>query len=222
MWCMTIWVTAGINGCMGLLNSSIVLPCKTVYILQPIWSALGVNLDCFLSLQWRHNGRDSVSNQQPHDCLLKRLFRRRSKKTSKLRVTGLCAGNSPGNSPHKWPVTRKMFLFDDVIMFFYLSPLGDMLESRQDHASNAENVSIWWRHHVLLPLSFRGYAWIPARSRGIKGGERKCCVYFAGVCLHGKTQIGAGWHNRHSRWCHPPPDVRCRGVMYRASPEGTL
>ena len=22
----------------------------------------------------------------------------------------------PGNSPHKWPVTRKMFPFDDVIM----------------------------------------------------------------------------------------------------------
>ena len=40
------------------------------------------------------------------------------KKTSKLRVTGLCAGNSPGpvNSPHKGPVTRKMFPFDDVIM----------------------------------------------------------------------------------------------------------
>ena len=32
------------------------------------------------SLQWRHNGRDSVSNHQPHDCLLNRLFRHRSKK----------------------------------------------------------------------------------------------------------------------------------------------
>ena len=48
------------------------------------------------SLHWRHNGRDSVSNHQPYDCLLNRLFRRRSKKTSKLRVTGLCEGNSPG------------------------------------------------------------------------------------------------------------------------------
>ena len=47
------------------------------------------------SLRWRHNGRDSVSNHQPHHCLLNRLFRRRSKKTSKLRVTGLCVGNSP-------------------------------------------------------------------------------------------------------------------------------
>ena len=46
-------------------------------------------------LQWRHNGPDGISNHQPHDCLLNCLCRRRSKKTSKLRVTGLCAGNSP-------------------------------------------------------------------------------------------------------------------------------
>ena len=30
-------------------------------------------------LRWRHNGRDCVSNHQPYDCLLHRLFRRRSK-----------------------------------------------------------------------------------------------------------------------------------------------
>ena len=74
------------------------------------------------SLHWRHNDNDGVSNHQPHHCLLNRLFRRRSQKTSKLRVTGLCAGNSPGpvNSPHKGPVTRKMFPFDDVIMLWYL------------------------------------------------------------------------------------------------------
>ena len=70
------------------------------------------------TLECHHNGRDSVSNHQPHDCLLNRLLRCRSKKTSKLRVTGLCSGNSPGpvNSPHKRLVTRKVFPFDDVIM----------------------------------------------------------------------------------------------------------
>ena len=70
------------------------------------------------TLRWRHNDQDGVSNHQPHGCLLNRLFRRRSNKKSKLRVTGLCVGNSPGpvNSPHKGPVTRKMFPFDDVIM----------------------------------------------------------------------------------------------------------
>ena len=71
-----------------------------------------------LTLRWRHDERDGVSNHQPHHCLLNRLFGRRSKKTSKLRVTGLCAGNSP--------VT------------------GEFLAQR---SSNAENVSIWWRHH---------------------------------------------------------------------------
>ena len=70
------------------------------------------------SFHWRDNEHDGVSNHQPHGCLLNRLFRRRSQKTSKLRVTGLCVGNSlgPVNSPHKGPVTRKMFPFDDVIM----------------------------------------------------------------------------------------------------------
>ena len=40
------------------------------------------------------------------------------RKHQKLCVTGLCAGNSlgPVNSPHKGPVTRKMFPLDDVIM----------------------------------------------------------------------------------------------------------
>ena len=75
------------------------------------------------TLQWCHNGRDSVSNHQPHHCLLNRLFGCRSKKTSKLRVTGLCAGNSPGTGEFPTQV-----------------------------ASTAENVSIWWRHHHLLQV----------------------------------------------------------------------
>ena len=71
-------------------------------------------------LQWCQNECDGISNHHPHDCLLKLLFKRRSKKTSKLHVTGLCDGNSP--------VTR---------------------EFPAQRASNTENVSIWWRHHAL-------------------------------------------------------------------------
>ena len=71
-----------------------------------------------ISLHWRHNDHDGISNHQPDGC----LFRLRSKKASKLHVTGLCAGNSPGpvNSPHKWPVTWKMFPFDDVIVWILI------------------------------------------------------------------------------------------------------
>ena len=70
------------------------------------------------TLRWRHNDHSGVSNHQPRGCLLNRLFRRKSKKTSKLRVTGLRAGNSPGTGefPAQMPVTRKMLPFDDVIM----------------------------------------------------------------------------------------------------------
>ena len=74
------------------------------------------------SLEWRHNGRDGVSNHQPRYWLLNRLFRRRSKKTSKLRVTGLCAGNSPvtGKFPAQRASNAEMFPFDHVIMYYSL------------------------------------------------------------------------------------------------------
>ena len=70
------------------------------------------------TLQWRNNGRNGISNHQPRDCLLSSLYRHRSKKISKQRVTGRYAGNSP--------VTD---------------------EFPAQMASNTENVSIWWRHH---------------------------------------------------------------------------
>ena len=50
-----------------------------------------------LPLQWRHNERDDVSNHQSHDCLHNRLFKRRSKKTSTLRVTDPLWGEFTGD-----------------------------------------------------------------------------------------------------------------------------
>ena len=78
------------------------------------------------TLQWHHIERGGVLKRPPHDCLLKQLFRRRSKKTSKFRVTGLCEGNSPG--------------------------IGEFPAQR---ASNAENVSIWWRQRYLIEVDSR-------------------------------------------------------------------
>ena len=106
---------------LGYSGFFVLWPCTQPFMAFYEWVAHHLfTSDCgyIITLWWRHNDHDSVSNHQPHECLLNRLFRRRSKKTSKLRVTGLCVGNSPGpvNSPHKGPVTRKMFPFDDVIM----------------------------------------------------------------------------------------------------------
>ena len=71
---------------------------------------------CITPFQWRHNKRYGVLIHQPHDCLLNRLFRRRSKKTSMPRVPGFGEENSPASPPHKWPVTQKIFPFHDIIM----------------------------------------------------------------------------------------------------------
>ena len=98
--------------CIYISNKWIVLNISILFFL-PITSKV-----FFTTLQWRHNELDGVSNHQPHDCLLNHLFRRRSKKTSKLRVTGLCVENSPVTSEFPAQV-----------------------------ASNAENFSIGWRHH---------------------------------------------------------------------------
>ena len=76
-------------------------------------------------VQWLHNERDGVSNHRRINCLPNPLSRCRSKKTSKLLVTGLCEGNSPVTG--EFPAQR---------------------------ASNAENVSIWWRHHALQFWSY--------------------------------------------------------------------
>ena len=76
--------------------------------------------DVYKTLQWRHNEREGISNHQPYDCLLNCLFKAEIKETSKLRVTCLCEGNSPGTG-----------------------------EFPSQKASNAEYVSIWWRHHEI-------------------------------------------------------------------------
>ena len=57
--------------------------------------------------------------------------RRRSKKTSKFSVTGLCVGNSPVTD--EFPTQR---------------------------ASNAENVSIWWRHHAPYRFRQHNFVWL--------------------------------------------------------------
>ena len=100
--------------CAGYIESQVCIGHTMLALDIQVWMRrAGINS------QWRHNGRNSVSNHQHRECLLSRLIWRRSKKKSKLCVTGLCAGNSP--VPGVFPAQR---------------------------ATNAENGSIWWRHHV--------------------------------------------------------------------------
>ena len=101
-----------------ILLASLLLTTTSECVPGQTWQGLASHQSSAQELQWRHNGWDSVSNHQPHHTILNRWFRRRSNKTSKPRVTGLCAGNLRGTG-----------------------------EFSAQMASNAENISIWWCHH---------------------------------------------------------------------------
>ena len=90
--------------------------------------AVGDNVGDGCSLQWHHHELYGVSDHQSHDCLFNCLFKRKSKKTPKLCVIALCARNSP--------VT------------------GELPTQK---ASNAENVSIWWRHHIVTATKVNSF-----------------------------------------------------------------
>ena len=99
-----------------------------------------------IALQWRHHEHDGVSNRQPHDCLLNRLFRRRSMKTSKLRVTSLCAGNSPvtGEFPAERANNADNVSFDNVIMSsppFYT--IWSLYHMAREHGSSVKTNCKW-------------------------------------------------------------------------------
>ena len=115
-WCFDVCIIHGktLHEKRGLITISLVF--WSFFLSSPTYAPLTIHNP----LIWRYNGRDGVSNHQPHECLLNRLFRRTSKRASKLRVTGLCARNSPGTG-----------------------------EFPAQMASNADNGSIWWRHHAI-------------------------------------------------------------------------
>ena len=160
-------------------------------------------------LQWRHNEPDSVPNHQPYGCLFNCLFKRRSKKTPKLRVTGLCAGNSPGTG-----------------------------EFPAQMASNAEDVSIWWRHHAHVlwdgipdsvamgsivrfprrqsnnlqwywlnwPVSYQPHP-CKTQCKTCTGMEksslwRKCCHWLFGSCQNHNLGCKHWWWFFSSQWQH--------------------
>ena len=108
------------------------------------------------SLQWRHNERDEISNQQPHDCLLNHLFRRRSKKTP--RHWPFCVGNSPvtGEFPAQRASNAGFFPFDDVII------------SQSDSISNIKN---WMFFHIKYTVHLKTIIFCVRNALVILTGE---------------------------------------------------
>ena len=136
----SIWIQ---SGCLCTNRSKIVPPEGT------LWTWTCAQRADAASSQWRRNERDDVSNHQSHNCLLNHLFRRSSKKTSNSASLAFVRGmhRSPVNFPHKRPVTRKMFPFDDAMMCYKKLHLKigslDWIKSCSD-----TKMSLWRRFHI--------------------------------------------------------------------------
>ena len=75
-----------------------------------------------MPLLWRHNGRGSVSNDQPASVYSTVHSGADQRKHRSSASVAFVRGSPrwPVNFPHKWPVTRKMFSFDDDTMLYEL------------------------------------------------------------------------------------------------------
>ena len=70
----------------------------------------------FAPLRWLHNERDGVSNHQPHDCLLNRLFKEPIKENIKAPRHWPLWGNSPATGGPQRASNAEKRPLDDVIM----------------------------------------------------------------------------------------------------------
>ena len=110
---------SGNDGTEEIGSVTLILDCRLASKRNKAWTMrmiLGIYSG---SLLWCHNGRDGVSNHQPRDCLLYLHSGADQRKHQSSASLAFLRGihRWPVNSPHKWPVTRKMFLIDDVIMW---------------------------------------------------------------------------------------------------------
>ena len=112
--------------CIARSSAAMFMQDKLVNFFLEWWFKLSVtSLSWWMcSLQWRHNERDGVSNHRRPDCLLNRLHKHRLKNIK---------------APRHWPLWGEQ-------------PVTGGFPTQR--ASNAENVSIWWCHHVKLKCIF--------------------------------------------------------------------
>ena len=93
-----------------------------------------------ITLYWRHNERHGVPNHRRLDYLLKRLLKRRSKETWKLRVTGHCEGNPPVSTSNT-----------ENVSFWW---------SHHELQSNLTNFNTVWRPSWYLVIATHLKTWV--------------------------------------------------------------
>ena len=99
---------------------------------------------------------NKLSNHQPRNCSITGLFRHKSKKTSKLCVTGLCTGNKPvtGEFPAQRVSNSETFPFDDVII--HKKGIGINIKAYRFFSTMLLYTHIWGKSVYMVRLMDRG------------------------------------------------------------------
>ena len=102
---------------------------------------MGVIASLITSLMIVYSTVYSDTDQRKHQCSASLAF-----------VWGIHRG--PVNSPHKWPVTRKMFPFDDVIMMLTYNDswlcANKLCHQWFDNIWGGGNCQIWDNYQILI------------------------------------------------------------------------
>ena len=136
----------------------------------------------FYPLWWRHNERDGVSNDQPHDCVYSTVYSGADQRKHQSSAS-LAFVRWPVNSPHKVPVTQKNVPFDDVIMSW--------IKMR----TAAGNTGGCYYYCAVSLLMFT----LPKRFL-IRGKHKECMIYYVFECTY---------HKRYTMMSHSNIYVLC-------------
>ena len=137
-----------------------------------------------IALPWRHNDCHGIWNHQNLDCLLSRLFKRTSKKTSKLFVTGLCERNPPvaGGFPSQRASNAENALCITV-------PLWEESVGHQCISSQKKQWCEFFIYFFVILLNYKSFRWIQTiwMQRYSLTPRMQCLLKMRDAC-HGKTE----------------------------------
>ena len=162
----------------------------------------------------------AMTSHKPHDFLLKRLFRRISKKTSKLRITGLCEGNPPLTeefAAQRASNATKMFPIDDVIMWRapWINVLGCYVAVQNNNHNPVVKfvIEMRCRHVISNTLKQCRFITRDALSSNLQPQESP----YVGSPIAAKQPLSCKWIHTNIFLLCPGFPVFCNGYEIRHS-----
>ena len=117
----------------------------------------------------------------------------------------------PVNSPHKWPVTRKIFPFDDVIMI-YLNTATDQTNPLALTWSLRSSRRPQPKSHGLPDSSWRKFGWFQCTIQ-ILGMNDKTPLYLFCIEIAGQNNPARKWKIIRTVWINAHEANLCQNLI---------